>query len=485
MRQIHTPTRLPVCRLPLPRGVARAVLALSVVGAVLGQSTAAPATHNADDHSPNMSLAASLRTGDGGDLAFWRDTAVLAKGAVDGDLENDGFTLVDISEPTDPRIISRFDCTASAFDVSIWRDLVFLSVNDPVDGTGCDDPPARDDEGFQGIRVISIADKQRPVQLAAVATNGEGGSHTHTLLPELDHRDDQGRPDPRLLVYANGLKPQGIIEVPLRDPGSAKLVREFDTPPNLGCHDISFFIPRQLAACNGIQPDTQIWDVSNPLEPRLLSRIVNPAIEHHHSSAFSWDGNTLVIVEENLSNLATEDCHAGTPSPKGAMWFYDVSNPQAPLLKGYFQAEQEAPDTYCTVHQFNVVPLASDRDILVTSWEAAGTTVVDFTDPSAPVQLGHYIAEPDDPERRSFPWSSYWYNGFIYANNMVAVEGPVTAGSHRGTLDILTIDAPALENHIPLESFNFGTQGCFGGKASRQVCQHEATSARAHTLSAR
>ena len=49
--------------------------------------------------------------------------------------------------------------------------------------------------------------------------------------------------------------------------------------------------------------------------------------------------------------------------------------------------------------------------MLVSSAYAAGTTVVDFTDPTRPVEVGHH-----DPHGAN-TWSAYWYNGHIYTND--------------------------------------------------------------------
>jgi hypothetical protein len=64
----------------------------------------------------------------------------------------------------------------------------------------------------------------------------------------------------------------------------------------------------------------------------------------------------------------------------------------------------------CTMHNFNTLPMLR-RDVLVSSAYAAGTTVVDFTDPRNPVEVGHH-----DPQGAN-TWSAYWYNGHIYTND--------------------------------------------------------------------
>ena len=160
--------------------------------------------------------------------------------------------------------------------------------------------------------------------------------------------------------------------------------------------------------------ESQIWDISDPENPTVVSHIVNPAINIHHSTTFSWDAQTLVIGDELGGALATPGCFTGGHAPLGALWFYDVSDPSAPEPRGSFQIPQQEVSAFCTAHNFNTIPLRGDRDVLVTAWYNGGTAVVDFTDPSAPEQVGFAIPAEGG---RAAAWSSYWYRGVIYANN--------------------------------------------------------------------
>jgi hypothetical protein len=65
------------------------------------------------------------------------------------------------------------------------------------------------------------------------------------------------------------------------------------------------------------------------------------------------------------------------------------------------------------VHNGNIIPV-DGRYLLVAAWYGGGTSVVDFTNPAAPVEVAYYDAT--SPSANT--WSSYWYNGHIYANDM-------------------------------------------------------------------
>src|SRR5687768_12333641 len=57
------------------------------------------------------------------DLAFWGDKAYAG--------HYDGFQIVDVSNPENPVQVKDFACPGSQHDVSVWQDLLFVSVETP------------------------------------------------------------------------------------------------------------------------------------------------------------------------------------------------------------------------------------------------------------------------------------------------------------------------------------------------------------------
>jgi hypothetical protein len=57
------------------------------------------------------------------------------------------------------------------------------------------------------------------------------------------------------------------------------------------------------------------------------------------------------------------------------------------------------------------------RDIMVQSWYQGGVSVFDFTDSANPVEIAFFDRGPIDGDKLigGGYWSSYYYNGFIYA----------------------------------------------------------------------
>jgi hypothetical protein len=452
------------------------IAALAVLLGAVGTSTAL-ADHDADEHSENMSHVAnwdddgSYRMGS--DLAFWQDLAVLGK--------YDGMTLMDIGEPTRPRHLGTFDCNGNQSDVTIWKDLVVLSVDSPMAHDGCDAPAASpiqyaSDAHWEGLRIVDVSDPSAPEQIATVKT--DCGAHTHTQIPDLDHRGADGRPDPRVLIYVSSypLGGQGvscsyashrkvsIVEIPLRRPTEATVVATPDVSPAMGCHDITVFLPRQLAAAACIT-ESQLWDISDPTDPVIVSRIYNPAMQIHHSSALSWDGDVLVLGDEMGGAAAAFGCLTGGSAPTGALWFYDVSDPTDPQQLSSYTIPQNEVSALCTAHNFNPVPLRDGGRVLVSAWYNGGTHVIDFDDPTDPQQVAWY--KPREGKRGA-AWSSYWYNGAVFTNNFDESYVP-SVPSSRG-FDVFTVDDERLRTKaLTLTHLNPQTQEGLRGLPPRHA----------------
>lgn len=412
----------------------RGLLAAALVA--LSLTSPAGASHNSDLHSDNMSLVAHYdekgQYQNGSDIAFWGDMGIFGNTGNPG-----GFRILDLSDPTDPTLIGQFPCAGSQSDVSVWEDLVFVAVDAPQQTTDCGGVGT---ESWEGIRVVSIENPAKPEQLAAVQT--DCGAHTGTMLPDPDNN--------RVLVFAMSYplgaptatcnvathRKVSIVEVPLDKPETAALIGSVDVSPAIGCHDVTFFPERQLAAAACIS-ESQVWDVTDLDSPTVMSHIPNPLINIHHTAQFSWDGNTMVVGDELGGAAVSPGCGGDTGGgvPVGAFWFYDVTDPALPVLQSFYQNEHMGPENLCTAHNGSVIPLKGDTDILVAAWYEGGTTVVDFTDPANPTEIGYYIPQegPAGDALAGNSWSSYWYNGYIYANNL---------GS-RG-IDVFAIDHPDL-----------------------------------------
>ena len=393
------------------------------------------------------------------DLAFWGRLAYAG--------HYEGFQIIDVGNPRRPEVLSDFECPGSQHDVSVWQNLLFVSVETPRTSPACDSTtkPAADPAGFEGIRIFDVSNPRSPHLITGVPT--DCGSHTHTLVPDPRNR--------RVLLYVAsytspssdlppssygneckrwedeaGTKPAqnkiSVVEVPLRSPAEASVVSEPRFPQNVygggrtGCHDITVFmeLERAASACMG---EGQIWDISDLENPRTIARVHNPNVEFFHSATWSYDGRRVIFGDEAGGGTQAR-CRPQDADTLGALWFYDVrdldvmngttvspwrSSWKVPRDQVKLTPEQPL-EPNCTMHNFNTLP-TKKGDVLVSSAYAAGTTMVDFSNIYRPKEVGHL-----DPEGAN-TWSAYWYNGHIYTNDggrgvdVIKVRDRATRGS--------------------------------------------------------
>ncbi len=94
-----------------------------------------------------------------------------------------GFDIYDISNPSKPALVQKYLCPASQNDVSVYRNLVFMSseaTNSRADCgfEGVPEPISK--LRVRGIRVFDISDVKNPKLVTTVQTCR--GSHTHTVV---------------------------------------------------------------------------------------------------------------------------------------------------------------------------------------------------------------------------------------------------------------------------------------------------------------
>jgi hypothetical protein len=410
----------------------RRTISLLAVG-VLSVPGYAAARGPEDLHSKNIKevgrapivVPASDEPAAGSDLAF--EGNLIVAGSYSG-------TAIMEILPREPyvRQIGFHNCPGGQGDVSVYKNLVFVSLDSPQssDTIGCKEPSAQKSAGKEGLRILDISDPRNPVQVAFVET--DCGSHTHVINPAGDkvyvyiQSYPLGVPSSTCSVASH--RKVSVVEVPVKAPTKAKVVGFLDVSPEIGCHDVTIFPDGKLAAAACIE-ETQIWDVSDPAKPSILTRIYNPAIEIHHGTAVTWDQKYLAIADEFAGSI-TGECAGSQNSPIGALWFYDITDPSLPILKGYYnvprrgnpESADEVGYIACTTHNFNIAPMKDkDRYIAVVGYRASGLSVVDFSDPLNAKEIAYY----QQLDQGFIPdvWSGYWYNGRIYTNDNGANRG--------------------------------------------------------------
>jgi len=124
------------------------------------------------------------------------DLAFTGKYTVQG--HYNGFDIYDISNPEEPKLAQRYSCPASQNDVSVYRNLLFMSAEAPNSRSDCGfggvpEPVSKD--RVRGIRIFDIGDMKAPKLIATVQTCR--GSHTHTVVTQPGDNDN-------VYIYVSG-----------------------------------------------------------------------------------------------------------------------------------------------------------------------------------------------------------------------------------------------------------------------------------------
>jgi hypothetical protein len=149
------------------------------------------------------------------------DLAFTGNYAIQGNYN--GWMIWDISNPSRPAMIKGFVCPASQSDVSVYKNLLFVSGEGLTGRLDCGTQGVRDtvsQERLRGLRIFDITDIRNPRNVGNVQTCR--GSHTHTVLADPDDREN-------VYVYISGSAgvrspnelPGCVNVTPDRDPNSA------------------------------------------------------------------------------------------------------------------------------------------------------------------------------------------------------------------------------------------------------------------------
>jgi len=385
------------------------------------------------------------------DLAFSKDVVI------EGNYH--GFNSFNIEDPRNPQLLGSVVCPGGQGDVSIYGNLLFMSVEENRGRLDCGvqgiaEPKSK--ERFRGVRIFDISDLRMPKQVAAVQTCR--GSHTHSLVND---PGEQGS----LYVYASGtgsVRPSeelpecsdatadpntalfsiDVIEVPLAHPENARVVsrpRIFadsktgaiaglwrggdhgpgtqDTYETNMCHDITVFPDLGLAAgaCSG---NGILLDISDPANPIRLDQVVDPTFAYWHSATFNNDG-TKVIFTDEWGGGGRARCRASDPKNWGADAIFDIVDRKLQFRSYYKMPAPQTEQENCVAHNGSLISVPG-RDIMVQAWYQGGISVFDFTDSSKPVEIAFFDRGPMAEKQMIVGgyWSAYWYDGYIYGTEI-------------------------------------------------------------------
>ncbi|MBL0887823.1 LVIVD repeat-containing protein [Myceligenerans indicum] len=388
------------------------------------------------EHTSNVPKNGSLLS-TGSDIAFQGRYAFAGN--------YDGFTVYDLSNPAQPVQAVQVYCPGGQNDVSVYKDILVLSTDSRRTDDSCGSAPTSDPENYwEGLKIWDISDPLHPEYVKSVAT--DCGSHTNSLAPTRDGRN--------LYVYVSSYFPSdqlancrpphdliSVVKIPTRDLESAEVVAEpvlfpdggYESPSGpdsyystSGCHDITTYVQLDLAAgaCMG---DGILLDISDREEPKVISSVRDTEnFAFWHSATFNNDGTKVVFTDE-LGGGGLATCTGEFRDEQGADGIYDIETSwhhgggkrwaeKELVLKSYYKIPRiNTEDENCVAHNGSLIPVKG-KDLMVQSWYQGGTSVFDFTDSENPREVAWF--DRGWAEGNWGTWSSYYYNGYVYSNDL-------------------------------------------------------------------
>jgi len=401
------------------------------------------------------------------------DLAFIGNDVIQGSYN--GYQVFDITNPRSPVRKTAYYCPASQSDVSVYKNLLFVSAEGQTGRHDCGGqgvPEAVSAIRVRGIRIFDITDISHPRYIKDVQTCR--GSHTHTVLvPQNDPNNvyvyisgSSGvRPEAELGGCAD-LAPENspnssqfrieVIKVPVAHPEQAERVSQprifqdlaaaprnaardssdaagrapggrggrggAGAPPRppsgpTQCHDITVYPYAGLAggACGGYG---LLLDIRDPANPVRINAVADSNFSFWHSATFTNDA-TKILFSDEWGGGSAPRCRSTDKMEWGADAIFTLSNGKMDM-KGYYKmpAAQTLQEN-CVAHNGSLIPIPG-RDVMVQGFYQGGITVFDWTDPAHAHEIAFFDRGPLDATRlvSGGSWSVYWYNGNIVSSEI-------------------------------------------------------------------
>ena len=404
------------------------------------------------------------------------DLAFTGKYAIQGNYS--GYQVWDISNPAKVRLHVAYVCAGSQSDVSVYKNLAFVSgeaVSGRLDCGLQGVPDTVSQDRLRGIRIFDITEVAKPKYIANVQTCR--GSHTHTVVE--DPKDNAN-----VYIYVSGSsrirspnelpgcsdRPLAedsnsalfrieVIQVPLAHPEQARIVssprifQDLAAPARHAepvdsaalaaraarlaaaggaggggggagqrggptqCHDITVYPGIGLAggACGGYG---LLLDIKDAAHPTRIGAVSDSNFSFWHSATFNNDGSKVLFSDEWGGGSAPR-CRATDKMEWGADAIFTLSNNQMSFKSYYKMPAAQTRNENCVAHNGSLIPIPG-RDVMVQAWYQGGISVFDWTDASHPFEIAFHDRGPMDSTKLvdGGSWSSYWYNGVIVSSEI-------------------------------------------------------------------
>lgn len=322
-----------------------------------------------------------------------------------------GTTLVDISDPRNPRKIATIPVPPGWHSHKVRAQDGLMLINHERFGQ---DGPA--DFGG-GIAIYDTSDPANPRQISKWLTAGKGV-----------HRYDFDGRYAYISPTAEGFVGNIVMILDLVDPENPVEVGRWWIPgQNIGAGEEypweGYVSPRchhplrmgDLLFVSYWHHGMFILDISDMSKPRAIAHVnTSPAFPHPTHTCLPIPRK---LMGRDIMVVADEDVAKLRPHAPSFAWIYDITDITNPLSISTFQVPgldtdgaPQPPMTGC--HQ------PSERftgTVIPFAWFAQGLRLVDIADPFHPKEVGHYLPDaPDGAERASSNDVTIDRRGLIY-----------------------------------------------------------------------
>ncbi len=382
---------------------------------------------------PRPEMKKNVRLVGHSDLNGWGDTFQiqvrdgLCYVAASGACGHNGMTVLDVSDPSKPKVVHQIEDRPSA------RTHKILLVEDALYTNSEKKPGVEDPEVIGGMRIFDLADPRRPRLAGQIEAEGRGV-----------HRPVYDRE--RKLLYCSAFK-EGcrgkVLNVyDVRDPFSPELIGQAwiegqneaagEKPSwdfglvGWGCwlHEANPW--GRYATCGFWNGGIALFDTADPRRPKFLWR-------HNPHETHGWPGayHTFLVPPGGEFAIVTTECVTmNCDHPPAFVTFYDMRNPMHPLPVSTFHPYPIDPlsmrpkdSSWCALGArygaHNVWLDMRADDLMYIVWYGAGLRVVDWSNPFEPKEVGHYV--PAGNAQRFVPQSNDVFvdrsTGLIYVGD--------------------------------------------------------------------
>lgn len=315
-----------------------------------------------------------------------------------------GTAVVDVTDPESPREVGTIAGREAQWrDIKVyqfrssddeWQAYAYVTADNPVGGR-------------QGLQIIDLSGLPTSVSLAST-WNRIGRAH-NVYISNVDYSTGVALPGMQPYVYIAGSDRNSgaLLGLDVSDPTAPSEVLR-PAPGTQYIHDGTSLViedARTASCLSGASPppdghspcelfvdfnedSLDLWDVTDKAQPLMISSTPYPDAHYTHSGWWSADKNFVFLQDE----LDEQDAGLNT-----TMRVFDISDLSAPVVSGIWTGPTRAIDHNSFTR----------GDKLYMSNYRRGLTILDVSDPNAPLESGFFDTFPS-PSTDSAQFNGAW-----------------------------------------------------------------------------